>query len=35
MDSFDIALWTDAHSEREDANKLFPAGQLEDIRRYD
>ena len=35
MDSFDIAHWTDAHSERKDANKLFPEGQLEAISRYD
>lgn len=34
MDSFDIAHWTDAHSERKDANKLFPDGQLEAISRY-
>ena len=35
MDSFDIARWTDAHSERKDANKLFPDGQLEAISRCD
>ena len=31
MDSFDIAQWADAHSQRDDGVKLFPAGQLEAI----
>ena len=33
MDSFDIAQWADAHSKRDDGAKLFPAGQLEVIRK--
>ncbi|CAL5224600.1 g7311 [Coccomyxa viridis] len=35
MDSFDIAQWADAHSKRDDGAKLFPAGQLEVIRKWD
>ena len=33
MDSFDIAQWADAHSQRDDGAKLFPAGQPELIRK--
>ena len=33
MDSFDIAQWADAHSQRDDGVKLFPAGQLELIQK--
>ena len=34
MDSFDIAQWADAHSHRGDGAKLFPAGQLDALKRY-
>ena len=34
MDSFDIVQWADAHSQRDDGAKLFPAGLLEDIQKY-
>ena len=34
MDSFDIAQWADAHSQRTDGAKLFPPGQLEVIKKY-
>lgn len=34
MDSFDIAQWADAHSQRDDGAKLFPPGQLEVIKKY-
>ncbi|CAL5224599.1 g7310 [Coccomyxa viridis] len=34
MDSFDIAQWADAHSQRDDGVKLFPAGQLEAIHKW-
>ena len=33
MDSFDIAQWADAHSQRDDGAKLFPAGQLDVIQK--
>ncbi len=31
MDSFDVAQWADAHSQRDDGAKLFPADQLEAV----
>lgn len=34
MESFDIAQWADAHSQRGDGANLFPAGQLEALKRY-
>ncbi len=34
MDSFDIAQWADAHSQRDDGAKLFSAGQLDAIQKY-